>query len=83
MSRVRQGPVSPSVKDTLPDATERDAEVAKYGESAFELEAPAPAPSPVMEPPAPRKNPTGVFMSDARQLDAQSAAVVVSRTAII
>jgi hypothetical protein len=42
-----------------------------------------PAPPPEKAPPTPRKNPNGVFISDAQQLDAQSADVVVSRTIII
>ena len=84
VSSVKQGPVNPSVKDTRPDATERAPEVPEYTEGAFDgLAASVRAPSLEKAPPTPRKIPTGVFTSDARQLDAQSVKVVVSRTTII
>jgi len=83
VSNVRHGPVSPSVNETRPDATERAPEVPEYTDDAFVGAAPVPTPSLDMDPPAPRKKPTGVFTSVARQLDAQSVRVVVSRTTII
>ena len=85
VSSVRHGPVSPSVKETRPDATESAPEVPEYTEGAFVVLLPASASAPSLdkEPPAPRMKPTGVFTSHARRLDAQSVAVVVSRTTII
>lgn len=66
VSKVRHGPVRPSVKDTRPDATERAPEVPEYTESDSFL--PVPVPSLEKEPPAPRKKPMGVFESEAREL---------------
>ena len=83
VSSVRHGPVSPNVKHTRPEATERDPEVPEYTEGALAKSGPSPAPSPENAPPAPRKKPTGAFINNARQLDAQSVDVVVSRTIII
>lgn len=82
MSSVRHGPVSPSVNDTRPDATESVPEVPEYTVSVPVLPA-SPASLPAKAPPTPRKKPIGISMSDARQLDAHSVEVVVSRTTII
>jgi hypothetical protein len=66
------------VNDSRPDATDRAPEVPEYTEGGFVLLL-----SLEKAPPAPRKKPTGVFTSDAQQLEAQSVDVVISRTAII
>ncbi|MDA9173011.1 hypothetical protein N9O24_00335 [bacterium] len=79
VSSVKHGPVSPSVYEIRPDATERAPEVPEYTESGFI----SPAPSPGNAPPAPRKKPTGIFRSNARELEAQSVQVVLSRTRFI
>ena len=77
---VRHGPVRPSVKETRPEATERASDVPEYGEGRPALPLPR---FDIRVPPEPRKKPTRAFISNVRQLDTQSAEVVVSRTVII